>query len=384
METASASSPTKRQEVEEPLEPEEIYKRLGCDNDITHVNRIEWGPFNGSYIYYDYDDEKIAFLGKTHHGFTDIDNVVALSHASSFGDLKTKTTVMDESVRKSFEFDAARLCIGTPSGIKEVTSVVSLRHQLSSVFETVDNIQVVPHKVVTYREGDFFKCHVDSCEDTTYVGSLIVGLTDGYEGGELKVRHGNVTKSHHVGVNDTVFFYGNCEHWVEPVTSGVRVVMVCKVLSKEGVTERQMAGSSFNDKVNAISSNLERRYVHYFQTHHQYAISDWKKMAPKFLKGVDKAFYEQLKKDDTLEVGLAPGRSSATFSLESGDCTEELNENEELFEDDCDCHGSLYYLSDKSKWTELEGEADYHGHAGNEASHVTQRYIALFFRIFKK
>ncbi len=56
----------------------------------------------------------------------------------------------------------------------------------------LDNIQVVPHKVVTYREGDFFKCHVDSCEDTTYVGSLIIGLTDGYEGGELKVRHGNV------------------------------------------------------------------------------------------------------------------------------------------------------------------------------------------------
>ena len=109
----------------------EIYKRLGCDNDITHVNRIEWPTANASYIYYDYDDEKIAFLGKTRDGFTDIDNVITQSHASSFGDLNTKTTVMDESVRKSFEFDAARLCLGTPNGIKEVTDVVSLRQHSS-------------------------------------------------------------------------------------------------------------------------------------------------------------------------------------------------------------------------------------------------------------
>ncbi len=178
-----------------------------------------------------------------------------------------------------------------------------------------------------------------------------------------------------------MFFYGNCEHWVEPVTSGApRVVLVCKVFSKEGVTERKMVGSSLSDKILTLVSNLRRRHVHYFQTHHTYATDMEDDMDPKFLKGVDKAFYEQLKSDSaTVDVTLVTGTASATFSIWSGECTEELNENDELFEDDVDCHGCrLYYSSNENKWKELEDDA------GNEASHVTQRYIALFFRIFKK
>lgn len=368
------------------IDPEELYKRLGCDNDITHVNRLEWSPYTSSYIFYDYDDEKIVFLGKSHTGFTNIDNVIALSHVSAFGDLKSKTTVVDDSVRKSLEFDAALLCLGTPSGIKEITDVVSLKHQLSGVFETVDNIQVVPHKVVTYREGDFFKCHVDSCEDETYVGSLIIGLNDGYEGGELKVRHGSVTKnhraiaSHHVGVNDTVFFYGNCDHWVEPVKSGVRVVMVCKVFSKEGVTERQMAGLSFDSKVEDIVSSLHPDSINFFQTHHQYAVNEGDEMDPKFLKGVDKAFYNKVKEIDSVTIELQVKSSYAKYSLESGDITEHIDENEDLFEDDYDDLGTTFYSQDVDKWKDID-EDEYSGFAGNEASHVTRHYVALFFKI---
>ena len=372
---------------------DEIYKRLKCDNDITHTFKItEWNKDhdNVAWIYYDYDDEKIVFLGKTKDGMeSSLDEFEGIGTVSTYGNLKTLTTEVNEEVRKSIEFSADKLNMGTPNGIKELNPDLIKNQALEGVFTNLDHVRVEPYKVVVYKEGDFFDKHVDACDTPEYVGSIVIGLTDNYTGGDLCVQQGMRTIKHHVGVNDSVFFYGNCLHWVEPVTAGVRVVLLCKVFSKDGVTERKMAGSTIERKLNNIVEGLCAKSCHYFQLAHQYATNDDDMVEPKFLKGTDKVFYEGLMADTRCKIKIVPRRASATFLVDEDHCTEYLDDECHESDEDSDgappydwSHGIKIMDRDESKWEDMDDD-DYHGHAGNEASHVTKRYRAFFFKVWR-
>jgi len=107
-------------------------------------------------------------------------------------------------------------------------------------------------KLNVYREGDFFKGHVDTPRSTQMFGTLLINLPVAHEGGELVVysprdhsnsskASGNVTPPLSAGLgqrdsyttswgSDNVLswiaFFSDCPHEVLPVKSGNRSVLI--------------------------------------------------------------------------------------------------------------------------------------------------------------
>lgn len=370
------------------LEADEIYKRLVYDNEITHPKKFDVP--NYKIIYYNRETEVVRVIGNTKDGISP-DAVEELCSVSTYGDLKTKTTVIDKTVRDSLEIPAKYILFDTGKNVRSATISSDF---LDDVFDK-ETIKIVPYKLVLYKKGHFFNDHVDACEGTDFVGSLVLGLSGGYSGGVLTVKQNFLVRRHSLGVGDTVFFYGNCLHSVSEVTDGNRIVMLYKVFTKNqqsGFTERKLAGATFERKIEHLIDSLPRGYNHFFQTFHHYACdkNDDQEYVISALKGSDCKFYDTLKNKHAHEVKvtMVPMQDQKTFLVDSDTCTSEFDGAEVCSDyrdhsyDDFVYSKSIVAYTSEDNW-DKDGQAEYHGHAGNEASHYTQPYYAWFFRVYR-
>lgn len=79
-----------------------------------------------------------------------------IAEPAPFGDLKTNTTVIDESVRKAWECQMPRYPDLLPKRL-----VDKLQEHVTDAFEK-SALRMVPYKLNVYCEGGFFKPHVDT------------------------------------------------------------------------------------------------------------------------------------------------------------------------------------------------------------------------------
>jgi predicted 2-oxoglutarate/Fe(II)-dependent dioxygenase YbiX len=153
--------------------------------------------------------------------------LVAAAERAPYG--RGEQTVVDTSVRRVWQIDAARVRIGGRSWTE------SLRRVLAEVARGLGcegaAIRAEPYKLLIYDPGDFFLPHRDTEKAPGMFGTLLIQLPSLHAGGELRIRHGSREARIDLSATDSselgfAAFYADCEHEVRPVQSGHRLCLV--------------------------------------------------------------------------------------------------------------------------------------------------------------
>lgn len=167
---------------------------------------------------------------------TALSPLIAACKEATFG--RGNTDVLDPSYRSALVLHANKLSIMPWSAIDPHASGI-----LASIKRTLFNEDQLERKTIVacldklnvYKQGDFFKNHVDTPKSKDMFGTLVVNLPSDYVGGQLVIRAQELSdgkdarrehscdwgKDRDIG---WVAFFSDCEHEVLPVTSGYRFV----------------------------------------------------------------------------------------------------------------------------------------------------------------
>lgn len=169
--------------------------------------------------------------------------LVNVASQSPFG--KGPDTLMDTSVRKSWQIEPDKVSFANPSFEESIQTLAKKAAQGLGVPEEV-SIEAFSYKMLLYETGGFIKKHRDTEKKDGMFATLVVQLPSIYLGGNLKVSVDNdKEKVYHMGTNDAttpfcchyVAHYADCEHEVEPVLSGYRLSLVYSLCRKKTIKE---------------------------------------------------------------------------------------------------------------------------------------------------
>jgi len=166
-------------------------------------------------------------------------SLVSESDKAPFG--RGEDTVLDESVRKSWQLDASELKFKSE---RWATLITKMTTQLTHDLGIEGKVEASPYKLLIYGEGGHFKPHRDTEKLDAMFGTLIVYLPCDYTGGKLLVHHGGQCVE--VDFCDPkqrydfqyAAFFADCEHAVEPIESGYRCCLVYNLALVEGDPEK--------------------------------------------------------------------------------------------------------------------------------------------------
>lgn len=157
--------------------------------------------------------------------------LIAAAERAPYG--RGEQTVLDTSVRRVWQIDAARVCLGGKHW------ALSLSRVLADVARGLGcedaAIRVELYKLLVYDPGGFFLPHRDSEKAPGMFGTLLIQLPSSHSGGELRIRHGSREACIDLSATDSselgfAAFYADCEHEVRPVEAGHRLCLVFNLL----------------------------------------------------------------------------------------------------------------------------------------------------------
>ncbi|KAF8812934.1 hypothetical protein BYT27DRAFT_6399752 [Phlegmacium glaucopus] len=153
-----------------------------------------------------------------------VDVILEKSVQSSFG--RGSETVLDPSYRSGREILAQNITL--ENKIQEETDAMSF------VMFPGREVAVKLYKLAIYETGGHFDWHMDSTHSDKHQATLLVALNTSWEGGGLVLRCNDIEtpidlqpKEPAPGWIDlqAVAFFTDIEHRVEPVKSGIRIVL---------------------------------------------------------------------------------------------------------------------------------------------------------------
>lgn len=227
----------------------------------------------------------------------DADVIISNSKRSPFG--KGEETLVDTSVRRSWELDPSQFSLRNPEWtpmMKSILSSVCNGLQLSSGSE---DVTAELYKLLLYEEGAFFKPHQDSEKTPGMFGTLLVCLPSEHQGGDLILSHNGgkhefKTSPHSYFGMSFAAWYADVFHEVKPVTSGYRLVLTYNLLRQDGTPVREPLPSMASHKDRLLpylsqysSCATKKRYPKYLvhKLEHQYT---GKSLRFELLKGADR------------------------------------------------------------------------------------------------
>ena len=167
--------------------------------------------------------------------------IAALCRKSPFG--RGDETVVDETVRKTWELDASQVSCRNPAWIP-------FEKTLADQVITDIGVQVTalaqPYKLLLYEEGAFFKPHRDTEKVPGMFGTMVVCLPSEHTGGEVYLTHGGkqrVLQTAATSAYDmsTLTWYSDVQHEVKPVLSGYRLVLTYNLVQDEQAPKQTAA-----------------------------------------------------------------------------------------------------------------------------------------------
>jgi 2OG-Fe(II) oxygenase superfamily len=180
---------------------------------------------------------------------------------SSFGNILQKSNEYNTNVRVSREISADHLFIDeTDSGerivhIDKTDLLFYLNEQIKNIIGR--KVTTAPYKLIAYQKGSFFKEHVDSLKSPNNIGTLLIGLYDNYEGGNLVIWQHYKKESIKICKNNCIFMYGSCPHEIEKITEGTRVVLAFDVFVNEESDGEESDGEE-SDPIHTILSDIKK------------------------------------------------------------------------------------------------------------------------------
>lgn len=284
-----------------------LYKQFIKESYFTISGKLD--NINNDVIYY--NKPNLLYLETLDN--INLDKLLSVSYNAPFGDMKKMETVYDERVRKAKEIYSKYIYIlDNDNNFKNYMFPIKNLEDILNI----DHIYIEPYKITIYNEGDFFEEHTDSCPNKNSIGTIVIGLTDDYEGGDLVLIHKKETR-YHLKKFDWCFFYGNCKHKVEKVTKGIRVCATFRVYTKDN-PNLYLSISDYNqeEKINELMNkvkkikyfdedeDMECPYVSIlFELEHMYG-----EISPSELKGSDSILYQTLSKNKDYNITLSECR----------------------------------------------------------------------------
>jgi hypothetical protein len=220
------------------------------------VNFMCEGLTNGTYLSLDViqGNERIG-CGTTLN--PDIETLLRMATPSKFG--KGMDTVYDENIRKGLEILPDQLVVSPIHyGISE--------NLCENLFKT-GSVSFNFSKMAIYQAGGHFDIHRDHVQNADHQGTLLIEVRSEHTGGDLVLSHQGV--EYRWSLTDTpsnansifnrrdntlryVAFFTDMIHRVEPVMSGVRIVLQYDILVRPSVfgdyRKNQWGISSTNNK----------------------------------------------------------------------------------------------------------------------------------------
>ncbi|KAI1661530.1 hypothetical protein F4813DRAFT_347934 [Daldinia decipiens] len=312
----------------------------------------------------------------------DAETIKSVSREAPFG--KGDETVVDASVRKTWELDHTQFTLANPAWQAYVASLLDDAAQSLAMSE----VRAEPYKLLLYEEGSFFKRHKDSEKVPGMIGTMVICLPSKHDGGSVHLSHAGKSyvfetdKTSDFGLTSLSWF-SDVTHEIKPLKSGYRLVLTYNIIHtghkhmSAGLVGKQ------SERLRSVlvkwQSKLPFREKLVYMLDHQYTQSSLKLSN---LKGRDRAICQSL-----YEVGLSCGFTIFLAKMtrtQSGDAYEfyEDEESTEL-EDVRACDGSIVcnniYLEDEDilgsdLWDRDPDSEDEGEFTGNESMPSTLRY----------
>ncbi|KAJ3545891.1 hypothetical protein NMY22_g2263 [Coprinellus aureogranulatus] len=160
----------------------------------------------------------------------DAQAIIARASQAPFG--KGSDTVVDTSVRDTWEIEPAKVSFGNGDWVKFVDKVASQDVWKSlgvAPFDTPPRCDL--HKLLLYQTGSHFLPHQDSSKAEGMFATVVIVLPCDFEGGEVHVSHGGKSAVLDVAADaadckfSVLAWYTDVVHEVKPVKSGYRLAL---------------------------------------------------------------------------------------------------------------------------------------------------------------
>ncbi|RAO71302.1 uncharacterized protein BHQ10_007314 [Talaromyces amestolkiae] len=298
--------------------------------------------------------------------------MIQSSRMSPYG--KGTETLVNETVRKSWQLDANQFSLQNPLWEKQVG--IYKDQAIAGLGLTTakpEEVKVELYKLLIYEEGAFFLPHQDSEKADGMFATLVISLPSKHEGGEVIASHKGESLRFCTASNSEYGFswaawYADVMHEVKPVRSGYRIVSVYNLIHRPSAALIKFRG----DKVGSLNKlfaawtlaieNSKHRLQSWdsevedkcpaalvYLLDHQYSIAE---LSVAKLKGVDRHRFVQLQEaclKNGCDIYLANIEKSVTGGVQ-----------------DDDYYGG-YYGRDPD-------DEDFEGFTGNEGAHATHFY----------
>ncbi|KAL3253155.1 hypothetical protein ABHI18_009682 [Aspergillus niger] len=153
---------------------------------------------------------------------------------------KGSETLVDESVRKTWQLDPGQFSLQNPLWQQQMDDVVDDAVTGLGLIAQPDEVQAELYKLLIYEEGAFFLPHQDTEKADGMFATLVVCLPSKHEGGTLVASHRGWKIAWSTAPSSEFSFswsawYADVIHEVRPVTSGYRVVLVYNLIHRPSV-----------------------------------------------------------------------------------------------------------------------------------------------------
>ncbi|KIW68644.1 hypothetical protein PV04_04573 [Phialophora macrospora] len=184
--------------------------------------------------------------------------IISKCEQSPFG--KGSETVVDTSIRKSWQLNPSQFTIRNPKWQQTIKDIVSKIHGELLLDIELDSCSAELYKLLLYEPGAFFKAHKDSEKAPGMFGTLVICLPSAHEGGELILNFNGATKSIQTASSSALAmsyaaWYADVLHEVKPVTSGYRLVLTYNLICLNAAGKGRVPPvTSFEDQYNLIAA----------------------------------------------------------------------------------------------------------------------------------
>lgn len=159
----------------------------------------------------------------------DAQRLISKARQAPYG--KRTETFVDTSVRNTWELDATLLDLSDPWR----TTVSGLAIWAGKKLGITGPVTAELYKMLLYEKGALFKPHTDTEKIPGMFGTMVVCLPSAHEGGDLVLRHGDITKTFKSSEMQpsAICWFSDVSHEVLPVISGIRCVLTFNLASTQ-------------------------------------------------------------------------------------------------------------------------------------------------------
>lgn len=264
----------------------------------------------------------------------DAQAVAAVCKQSPFG--KGDETLVDESVRKTWELDTTEFSCCNPAWTGYINKIAKQAMQGLGV-EAPGHAEA--YKLLLYEQGAFFKAHRDTEKVPGMFGTLVVCLPSKHTGGEVRLSHGGKEKIIETAPTSafdltTLAWFSDVQHEIKAVKSGYRLVLTYNLVQDQSFP-RQSA-TALDDTANKLERLLRIWQLHFsyqesfiYPLQHRYTEAN---LSLRHLKGQDAAkcrYIEQVCKKNGVYWFLSQMTKETTDDDDEDEYDDETDEADE-------------------------------------------------------